>query len=242
MRYFIYLSYKGTKYFGWQRQPNVSTVQESIETALSTILRQPISLTGCGRTDTGVHASYYVAHFDTADRENLDSDFIYHLNCFLDQDIAIQKIEEVGTEAHARFDAKEREYTYHILLSKNPFNRDLTWQYQGQLDIEKMNFAASYLLTHSDFETFSKVGSDNKTTICKVFKAQWKQNNDSLIFTIRADRFLRNMIRSIVGTLFDVGRGKISPDDFLQILESQDRSKASSSAPAQGLFLSDIKY
>lgn len=242
MRYFIHLSYKGTNYCGWQRQPDVMTVQARLETALSTLLRQPIALTGCGRTDTGVHASYYVAHFDTVEKENLAKDFVYHLNCFLAQDIAIKTITEVSDNAHARFDAKRREYTYHILLNKNPFNRDLTWQYLGSLDIDSMNRAAKHLLTHSDFETFSKIGSDNKTTICKVFKAEWTKQDDSLYFNICADRFLRNMVRSIVGTLVDVGRGKISADDFLNILESKDRSKASSSAPAQGLFLSNIEY
>ncbi|MFI3330447.1 MAG: tRNA pseudouridine(38-40) synthase TruA [Rikenellaceae bacterium] len=240
MRYKLELSYKGTAYCGWQRQPNAMTVQEKIENALSLLLRQDISITGCGRTDTGVHASHYVAHFDF--EGSLKPDFVYHLNCVLPEDICIKKNEHTSDDFHARFNAKNREYTYKLLVEKNPFLRELTWQYRMDLDINKMNIAASYLLIFNDFETFSKVGSDNKTTLCKVTKAHWKRQDNTLTFTICADRFLRNMVRSIVGTLVDVGRGKISPQDFKKILESKDRSKASSSAAAQGLYLSKIEY
>lgn len=243
MRYFLELSYKGTNYCGWQRQPNAMSIQEKIETALSTILREQISIVGCGRTDAGVHASFYVAHFDYEGEKVLSEDFVYHLNCILPKDICIRKIQQSPDQKHARFDAKSREYTYYLLCEKNPFNNELVWQYRGgNLDKALMNVAASYLLNFNDFETFSKVGSDNKTNICKVSFAQWKEQDNMLIFTIRSDRFLRNMVRSIVGTLVDVGRGKISHEEFKKILESKDRNKASSSAAAQGLYLSAVEY
>lgn len=242
MRYFIELSYRGTSYCGWQRQPNALTVQEVIEKSLSTLLREPITIVGAGRTDTGVHASYYVAHFNYDDDISLKKDFKYHLNCHLPDDITIHNIKQVADNANARFDARQREYRYYILVEKNSFNKEFTWQYRTNLDEQKMNDAAALLLTHSDFATFSKLGSDNKTTLCKISHAQWERDGSSLIFTIRADRFLRNMVRSIVGTLVDVGRGKLSVEEFGEIMRSGDRSKASASAPAQGLFLSNISY
>lgn len=242
MRYFIELSYKGTAYCGWQRQPNAPSVQETIEKSLSTLLREPIDIVGAGRTDTGVHASYYVAHFDSSIDVDLRPDFKYHLNCHLPDDITIRNIRHVADEAHARFDAREREYKYYILIEKNSFNRELTWQYRSDLDEVQMNIAADMLLHHSDFATFSKLGSNNKTTTCKVFHASWERDGKSLTFTIRADRFLRNMVRSIVGTLVDVGRGKLSAEQFRTILESGDRAQASASAPAQGLFLTNVTY
>ncbi len=238
MRYFIELSYKGTAYCGWQRQPNAITVQQTIEEALSKILRGEILITGCGRTDSGVHASFYIAHFESD--AFVGGDIVYHLNCMLPSDIAIHKIYQ--TELHARFDAKTREYTYQVLIEKNPFSKELTWQYRADLDIEAMNQAAEYLLSHDDFETFSKVGSDNKTTICNVSYAKWTREGNSLTFVIRSDRFLRNMVRSIVGSLVDVGRKKITPEKFSEVLYSHNRALACSSAPRSGLFLSSVEY
>lgn len=241
MRYFIELSYNGGNYCGWQRQNGSPTVQESIEKALSMLLRTPTQITGAGRTDTGVHASHYVAHFDA---EEIECDWLkYKLNILLNKDIAISKIYRVADVAHARFDAIEREYTYVIEPRKNPFNYHTTWQYSVSLDIDAMNEAASHLLRHTDFTSFAKLGSANKTNICDVRHAQWQYSGDgALIFTIRADRFLRNMIRAIVGTLVDVGRGRYTPDQFNEIIESRDLSQSSTSAPAQGLLLSRIKY
>lgn len=241
MRYFIELSYSGSNYCGWQRQNNAPTVQESIEKALSTLLRTPIEITGAGRTDTGVHASHYVAHFDS---ETLDVDWLkYKLNVLLAKDIAINKIYQVSDDAHARYDASMREYTYIIEQAKNPFNPHTAWYYSGALDFDAMNRAAAYLCHHSDFTTFAKLGSDNKTNICSVTHAEWQRRGDSqLVFTIRADRFLRNMIRAIVGTLVDVGRGRYTPEEFDEIVACKTLSRSSSSAPAQGLFLSDIRY
>ncbi len=248
MRYFINLSYNGGNYCGWQRQNNSPTIQEAIERAISTLLRMPIEVTGAGRTDTGVHASKYVAHFDV---ESVDVEWLtYKLNVLLPKDIAIHEIYPVADDAHARFDASMREYTYIIEQSKNPFNTHTAWYYSGTLDLDAMNRAAAYLLQHSDFTTFAKLGSGNKTNICKVTHAEWregcdqiiKSGNTQLVFTIRADRFLRNMIRAIVGTLVDVGRGRYTPEQFNEIIESRDLSRSSSSAPAQGLFLSNIEY
>ncbi|MFI3303288.1 MAG: tRNA pseudouridine(38-40) synthase TruA [Rikenellaceae bacterium] len=243
MRYFIELCYNGTNYCGWQRQPDAPTVQESIEKALSILLRTTTSIVGAGRTDTGVHASFYVAHFDV-EGDAIDPKWLtYKLNILLPHDIAIKHIYEVAADAHARFDAKEREYTYILEPRKNPFTRHTSWQYNTALDIDAMNRAAGYLLTHSDFTTFAKLGSGNTTNICDVRHAQWEiQSNGAWHFTIRADRFLRNMIRAIVGTLVDVGRGRYTPEEFNEIVEKRDLSKASTGAPAQGLFLSNVKY
>ncbi len=237
------LSYNGTSYCGWQRQPNATTIQERIENALSTLLRTHTQIVGAGRTDSGVHASFYVAHFDF-EGEAIDCDWLtYKLNILLPPDIAIKRIYEVSSEQHARFGAVEREYTYIIESRKNPFTRHTSWQYSPKLDIEAMNNAARYLLSNSDFTTFAKLGSDNKNNICDVRFAEWTtRDNGVLIFTIRADRFLRNMIRATVGTLVDVGRGRYTPEEFNSLIERQDLSLSSTSAPAQGLFLSNIKY
>ncbi len=238
------LRYKGGAYSGWQRQPNAITVQGEIERALTLLLRTPIDVVGAGRTDSGVHASFYVAHFDYLGDKQIDTDWIlYKLNVVLPHDIAIMRVYEVSEDMHARFSAVEREYTYVIEPTKNPFTREVAWQYRNPLDIDLLNEAASLLLTYSDFTTFAKLGSDNKTNICDVRVAMWTLREDgALVFTIRADRFLRNMIRAIVGTLVDVGRGRYSIEQFRDIIESQDLSRASTGAPAQGLFLSDVKY
>ncbi|MFR9649934.1 MAG: tRNA pseudouridine(38-40) synthase TruA [Rikenellaceae bacterium] len=243
MRYFIYLKYDGSAYFGWQRQPSQPTVQQALERALSTLLRDEILVTGAGRTDSGVHASFYVAHFDCQEEVADIKTLCYKLNVILPKDIAIINIELVDDSAHARFDAVEREYQYFIELKKNPFSTKYAWLYHANLDIEKMNQAASRLLSHSDFTTFAKLNSDNKTNICDVRYAHWERlPSGQLRFTIRANRFLRNMVRAIVGTLVDVGRGRYSVEDFEAIIASRDLSRASSSAKAEGLFLSDVKY
>ena len=244
MRYAIELSYDGGAYCGWQRQTDAATVQESLEKALSTLLRQSTEVVGAGRTDTGVNASYYVAHFDSC--QVVDCDHLkYKLNLILPHDIAVFAIRAVRDDFHARFDAVEREYTYYISQRKNPFRRHSAWQYYVPLDVERMNEAAKALLEWDDFTSFAKLNSNNKTNICDVRWAEWRRDAEDeslLVFTIRADRFLRNMIRALVGTLVDVGRGKLSVEEFCNILHAKDLSLSSSSAPAQGLFLSNVRY
>ena len=245
MRYFIELSYDGAAYCGWQRQPDAPSVQQTLEKALSTLLRVPTEVVGAGRTDTGVNASYYVAHFDVQEPVKDCAQLVYKLNLILPKDIAIKAVKAVRAEAHARFDAREREYTYFISQRKNPFRRFSAWQYYVPLDMEKMNQAAEVLLRYDDFTSFAKLNSNNKTNICRVVKAEWQraeEDPDVMIFTIRADRFLRNMIRAIVGTLVDVGRGRYTVEDFERIVASRDLSLSSAGAPAEGLFLSDVKY
>lgn len=242
MRYFIELSYKGTAYNGWQRQDNAPSVQQLLEDSFTRLLRENTAVTGAGRTDTGVHASYYVAHFDCGIPIADMQDFIYHLNSILPPDIAVYSIVPVQDSAHARFDAVSREYKYYISLVKNPFARETAWIFKGTLDEEAMNEAADILLSTEDFTTFGKLHSGNKTNLCNVTTAEWTLRDGILVFTIRANRFLRNMVRSITGTLVDVGRGKITVDDFGDIVRSRDISRATNSAPAQGLFLTDVKY
>lgn len=244
MRYRIDLSYDGGAYCGWQRQPDAPSVQETLERALSTLLRQPTEVVGAGRTDTGVSASYYVAHFDAV--AEVDCSLLrYKLNLLLPHDMAVYGVRAVREDFHARFDALEREYTYYLSQRKNPFRRHSAWQYYAPLDVERMNEAAKALVEWDDFTSFAKLNSNNKTNICDVRMAEWRRSEedvDLLIFTIRADRFLRNMIRAIVGTLVDVGRGKLTVEEFRNILHAKDLSLSSSSAPAQGLFLSDVVY
>ena len=242
MRYFIELQYDGTAYFGWQRQPNATTVQGTIEAKLSMLRGVPTEIVGAGRTDTGVNASYYVAHFDS-DSDVDCSQLVYKLNKVLPPDIAILSIREVEPTKHARFDAREREYTYYITSKKSPFRRFSAWYYAVELDIEAMNEAAKRLLEYDDFTTFAKLNSNNKTNICHISHASWESMPDgTLRFTIRADRFLRNMVRAIVGTLVDVGRGRYTVEQFDDIVRSKDLSRSSTGAPAVGLFLSDVKY
>lgn len=243
MRYFVELSYLGKAYCGWQRQPNMPTVQQTLEGVLSTLLREKIEVVGAGRTDTGVNASYYVAHFDTSSPIDDLLQLCYKLNRTLPGDIAVDRIRAVKPEAHARFDAREREYRYFIEPEKNPFSRDLTWQYYVPLDVAQMNRAAESLLWYEDFTSFAKLNSNNKTNICHLRHASWSVDDRGMLcFTIRADRFLRNMVRSIVGTLVDVGRGRYTVDEFEQIIAARDLSRSSAGAPAQGLYLSDVKY
>ena len=243
MRYFAELSYKGTSYCGWQRQPNARSVEQTIEEALSTLLREEIDIVGAGRTDTGVHAAFYVAHFDTSRPIDKPEDFVYHLNSLLPEDVAFRRIYPVADDAHARFDATEREYRYYIQTHKDPFTKQTTWQLTVPLNLEAMNEAAKVLLATEDFTTFAKLGSNNTNNICHIFRAEWVEIECGMVvFIFRANRFLRNMVRAVVGTLVDVGRGKITPSEFAEIVASRDLSRSSSSAPASGLFLTDVKY
>ena len=241
-RYFIQLSYDGTAYHGWQIQPNGISIQETVEKALSVVARQTVAVTGAGRTDSGVHASFYVAHFEV-EKENLDNDKIIHnLNCLLPADIAIQNIYKVHSEAHARFDATSRTYKYYIVKAKDPFQRFYAAKEARVPDLARMNEAARKLFNYEDFTSFSKLGTDVKTNNCKVDHAEWIDEGNRYVFTIRADRFLRNMVRAIVGTLLEVGFGKLTLDQFCKVIEAKDRNAAGASVPAKGLFLIDIGY
>lgn len=240
MRYFVQLSYKGTHFHGWQVQPNAVSVQEALNKAFSLKLDQEIYLVGAGRTDAGVHAKEMWAHFDYDG--NLPDDLVYHLNRLLVQDIAIQSIVKVEDDAHCRFSATGREYKYYINRSKDPFKQDLAYQYISDLDVAKMQGASNVLLDYQDFTSFSRSNTQTKTNNCDVAQAIWHQEGDDLIFTIRADRFLRNMVRAIVGTILAVGTGKLEIEDFKKIIEAKDRTKAGESAPAHGLFLTKVEY
>lgn len=240
MRYFIELSYKGTNYAGWQRQPNAISVQQIIERSLETLLREPTPIVGCGRTDAGVHASCYIAHFESEHSRVTHKDFVYHLNCVLPDDIAIHRI--YPCEMHARFDARYREYKYYIARRKSPFNTDGSWLVTIPLDIDKMRQASEILLGYKDFEAMSRKGSDNKHSICQIYKIDWEESENMLTFTIGANRFLRGMVRAIVGTIIDVGKGKRTLENVHDIMLSRNRCLASSAAPADGLFLTNITY
>ncbi|MDX1315820.1 MAG: tRNA pseudouridine(38-40) synthase TruA [Eudoraea sp.] len=240
MRYFLSLSYFGEAYHGWQRQPNAITVQEVVENALSTLLRTPVSIVGAGRTDSGVHARELFAHFDT-DIE-LPGDLEHRLNRLLPVDIAVNSLNEVPEEAHARFSAVARSYEYHIVRRKDPFQKDRAYLLTRPLDMAAMNEAAELLKTFVDFECFSKSNTDVHTFNCHITSAYWKEKGDLLIFHITADRFLRNMVRAIVGTLLDVGLGKLSLEDVKAIIKSKDRSEAGVSVPAKGLYLTRVEY
>ncbi|MGW9687067.1 tRNA pseudouridine(38-40) synthase TruA [Flagellimonas sp. 2504JD1-5] len=241
MRYFIQFSYFGKAYHGWQNQPNAITVQEVLEKALSTLLRDKIEVVGAGRTDSGVHAKEMFAHFDVDTIKDTE-ELLYRLNAFLPEDIAVQNIRKVNAEAHARFDATERAYEYWIVQEKNPFYSDFAHFVKLPLDVDAMNQSAKYLLDHKDFECFSKSNTDVKTFLCDVKSVFWEIKPDKLIFTISADRFLRNMVRAIVGTLLDVGLGKMKPEEIKAILQSKDRGKAGVSVPAKGLYLTKVSY
>ena len=241
-RYFLYFSYKGTAYHGWQLQPNGISVQEVLTKSLSTILRTEIELVGAGRTDTGVHARLMVAHFDLNADLPIQPNLIAKLNSFLPKDIAVFKIVEVKPNAHARFDAISRKYEYHVVAQKSVFKNELAARISHKLNFTAMNEAANTLMEYSDFTSFSKLHTDVKTNNCNVTLAGWFQNDEEWIFTIEANRFLRNMVRAIVGTLFEVGREKMTVEEFRTVIEAKDRCKAGSSVPAQGLYLVDIKY
>jgi tRNA pseudouridine38-40 synthase len=243
LRYFIFISYKGTSYHGWQLQPNSVTVQKILDDALSVVLNEKISTTGAGRTDTGVHALQFCAHFDT-NSPDLSSNIklIFKLNSFLPPDISVYSISRVLPDANARFNAISRTYKYYISRIKDPFFNNSSWFLNGDIDIESMNKACNVLLESTDFTSFSKLHSDTKTNICKIHSAGWEAIDNRLVFTIRADRFLRNMVRAIVGTMVDIGYKKINIDEFELIILAKDRCRAGKSAPAQGLFLTDIEY
>ena len=244
MRYFITLSYDGTHYHGWQVQPNGTSVQEKLQWALSTILRQQdIQVTGAGRTDAGVHARMMVAHFDVETMNFELQDLTYKLNRLLPQDIAIQKIEPVSDGMHARFSAISRTYHYYIHTVKDPFLRASSCELHYPLDFQRMNEAAAILMTYDDFGAFCKTHADVKTTLCHITVAQWHQTSTtSWYFEITANRFLRNMVRAVVGTLIDVGRGRLSLDDFRKVIEGKRRTEAGESMPANALFLEEVKY
>lgn len=252
MRYFIQLSYDGTGYHGWQVQPNGVSVQEVLQKALSTLLRQPTEVTGAGRTDAGVHASMMVAHFDWpaahegegCEETPLDcTQLTYKLNRLLPPDVAVQAVRPVGPEMHARFSATRRTYHYYIHTRKDPFLRGYSWQVNVPLDFALMNEAAQVLLEYSDFTSFSKTGTDVKTNICQLTEARWEQlKPGEWRFTVSANRFLRNMVRAIVGTLVEVGRHRMTISQMRHAIEAKDRQRAGESVPGHALYLTNIEY
>jgi tRNA pseudouridine38-40 synthase len=241
MRYFLEIAYDGTDYHGWQTQPNARTVQEVLTKSLETILRQPLDTVGSGRTDTGVHASQQFVHFDVA-APLPDAGFCHRLNRLLPNDISALRVYPVGPGAHARFDALHRTYEYRITQDKNPFLSRYAHYLNRPVAVEKLNEAAALLLQYEDFTTFSKVKGDTLHYRCQMLQAYWQQQGPDLLFTIRANRFLRGMVRLVVGTLLDVGTGKISVEAFQAILAAEDRRQASGAAPAPGLFLTQVAY
>ena len=242
MRYFMRLAYNGANFHGWQTQPNATTVQETIEHAMSTVLRKPISITGAGRTDAGVNAAMMIAHFDCDSMPDDTAPLVRSLNSLLGKNIAIYTIFKVDDDAHARFDATSRTYKYFAHTVKSPFIYPLSWQCNPKLDFDKMNEAAKVLLQYTDFTSFSKLHTDVATNNCRITHAQWEPEGEQMVFTITADRFLRNMVRAIVGTLVDVGMRKITKSDFCRIIEQKDRCCAGTSMPGHALFLWDITY
>ena len=244
MRYFIYLSYDGTRYHGWQIQPNGNSVQAELNRAVSLLCGTDTEVTGAGRTDAGVHASMMVAHFDAEQPLTLDTEqMAYKLNRIVPRDIAVQKVVRVTDDAHARFSATARTYNYHIHTVRSPFLLHYSYMPPYSLDFDRMNEAAKHLFDYTDFTSFSKLHTDVKTNNCKVMQAQWVQQSETeWVFVIQADRFLRNMVRAIVGTLLDVGRGVITVEQFCQIVERKDRCSAGTSVPGNALFLTDIQY
>ena len=240
MRYFIDISYDGSNYHGWQIQPNADTVQHQINLAFSTILNEEINVLGAGRTDTGVHAKKMIAHFDTNQTIDFEK-FKYRINGFLKNDISLNDIYKVKEDAHARFSAISRTYEYRVSRTKNPFSVN-SYFLLRDLDFQSMKKACKFLHGSHDYTSFAKLHSENYTNNCEVYIANWKEDENSLIFTIKANRFLRNMVRAIVGTLIEIGEGKISFSDIETILMSKDRAKAGYSVPANGLSLIDIEY
>ncbi len=260
-RYFLELAYDGTRYHGWQLQPNAITVQQKLNEALATLLRQPVETTGAGRTDTGVHARQLFVHVDVPAAQapqppegGVEVDLqvgvqnvktklrLEALNALLPHDIAVKRILPVHADAHARFDATLRSYEYHLHFLKDPFRQNYSWLIKGMLDVQAMNAAAAILLEYTDFSCFSKSNTQVFTNNCKISRAEWVDKGDGLVFHISADRFLRNMVRAIVGTCMMVGRHEIEPDQIRQIIESKNRSNAGTSVPACGLYLTEVKY
>ena len=243
MRYFIYLSYNGKEYVGWQRQPNGISVQQRLEESLSTILREEISVVGAGRTDAGVHARLMVAHVDLAEPLEDPAALAGKLNRLLPKDIAIRKIVPVTDDAHARFSATARTYRYYLCTEKDPFLYEFSYRVHAMPNVEAMNKACQILFEYTDFTSFSKLHTDVKTNNCTITQAEWVREGDSrLVFTITADRFLRNMVRAIVGTLLEVGSGKLSIDGFRRVIEQKDRCRAGNSVPGHALFLEHVEY
>lgn len=240
-RYFLDISYKGTNYHGWQIQPNAHTVQAEIQSCLSKVLRQDVSIMGSGRTDTGVHAIQQVAHFEVESELDCD-DLAYKLNSILPEDISINNCRLVKSESHARFDASERAYKYYVNKKKSPFVTGLSYYFKEDLNIDLMNEAASKLLGGQDFESFSRVKTEVNNFICTITKAEWFKQNDQLVFHVRANRFLRGMVRALVGTLIEVGRGKLKVEEFVNIIDSKNRRVAGRAVPPHGLFLTEVKY
>lgn len=242
-RYFMHLAYRGAPFHGWQRQPDAISVQQVLEEALATVLRCPVPITGAGRTDTGVNARMMIAHFDLPEPLADTSALVRALNSIIGYDIAVYSITPVHADAHARFDAVSRTYHYYALEQKSPFFYPLSWKCSPKLDFEAMNVAARQLLEVEDFTSFSKLHTDVKTNICHVTEAEWRTvEGGGHLFVITADRFLRNMVRAVVGTLVEVGRGKITAEDFRRIIEARDRCAAGTSMPPQALYLWDIRY
>lgn len=236
------LAYHGKNYVGWQIQPNGTSVQEVLQNALSTILRTTVEVTGAGRTDAGVHAAKMFAHFDLAEPIMDRRELARRLNNFLPKDISIHEITPVKPDAHARFSAVSRTYGYYLTTEKDPFLHEIKCRVYFEPDIQKMNDLCHILTEYSDFTSFSKLHTDVKTNICRISEAYWMKSGNDYIFTITADRFLRNMVRAIVGTLLEAGRGRLDEQGFRQIIEQHDRQKAGDSAPGQGLFLKDVQY
>lgn len=242
-RYFIFISFKGTSYHGWQIQPDSVTVQKILDDALSVLLSEKISTIGAGRTDTGVHALVFCAHFDSSFTDlETKKNLVYKLNRYLPKDISVTFIRKVIPDASARFSALSRTYKYFITTLKDPFSDDSSWYLHGEINIGEMNKSALILLNHTDFTSFSRLHSNVKTNNCKIISACWEKKGNQLIFTIKADRFLRNMVRAIVGTMVEIGFGKIDLNGFNEIILAKDRGKAGKSAPAKGLFLAEIEY
>ncbi|NBS18659.1 MAG: tRNA pseudouridine(38-40) synthase TruA [Flavobacteriia bacterium] len=241
-RFFMELSYQGAAYHGWQRQPNAPSVQEVLEGALSNLLGHPIAIVGAGRTDTGVHARQMFAHYDSPDVLADSAQLVYLLNAHLPQDIAVKSIREVVSHAHARFDAVARSYEYHICREKDPFGSAFQYYLKNSPDIDLMNRAAKILFEYDDFQCFSKSNTDVKTFVCDLYRAEWKREGMRDVFYISANRFLRNMVRAIVGTLLEIGLKKRTLADLDRIIQSKDRSQAGFSVPAQGLYLTQILY
>lgn len=241
-RYFIHMAYNGSRYHGYQIQPHAESVQATVEQCLSLKLGQTVSITGCGRTDTGVHARNYYAHFDI-EKEIAEPEALAHqMNAFLPEDIVVYRIWQVAPELHARFDAVSRTYHYYITRTKNPFHTQDAYFLYGDLDVEKMQEAANILFEYEDFTSFSKVHTQVKTNNCKIMEARWSEQEGLLVFRIKADRFLRNMVRAIVGTLLEIGKGRMTLDEFRAVIERKDRCEAGTSVPAHALFLEEVDY
>lgn len=242
-RYFVEIAFKGTKFHGWQIQKNAVAIQEILNKALSTVLKEPVETLGCGRTDTGVHAKEFFAHFDTLNLPEQDFDnFIYGVNSLMPFDIAIKRVFSVTPNAHARFDAIQRTYQYHLYFQKDPFKTEFGYHLKTRPDITKMNEGAMLIKTYGDFSCFSKTNTNVKNNLCTISKAYWEEVGDEMIFTISANRFLRNMVRAIVGTLLELGKDNISLEDVKRILENKNRSEAGASVPAAGLYLTKVQY